>query len=376
MDVAFYHDDPSNRLATTVYDPQSSPGSVDSISSTDAGPVCAIGAARFERFDRDFAKSASVKAMNLQVQSGNVSYPSAQHLVYSQATEPVVSREEYQSPDPSFNEPPARTTPPQSFSVNFPESTPVSTVPISTPEVINMLKVGGSEFDQVMTQYNQNAGPTQNFRNAGPDNMFMQDYSNDLTRQQTHGGSNPDVSNPATTSHQSVATSSSVLLNQSSYVSPEFYYNRDQSDIPSSSGYGSPAATMHHHAANPGLQQGQILSMSPLPSGMGQLKDELPQTVPISTKQTMSPINMEEQEVIKTERKRMRNRLAASKCRKRKLERISRLEDKVNNLKQQNLDLSSNANLLRQQVADLKSKVMAHVNSGCQVMMSQQQLAF
>merc|ERR1739848_698873 len=46
----------------------------------------------------------------------------------------------------------------------------------------------------------------------------------------------------------------------------------------------------------------------------------------------ITPINMESQEKIKLERKRQRNRLAASKCRKRKLERISQLELKVKDL--------------------------------------------
>merc|ERR1711962_1762343 len=50
----------------------------------------------------------------------------------------------------------------------------------------------------------------------------------------------------------------------------------------------------------------------------------------------ITPINMESQEKIKLERKRMRNRLAASKCRKRKLERISQLELKVKDLKGEN----------------------------------------
>merc|ERR1719445_2559798 len=50
-------------------------------------------------------------------------------------------------------------------------------------------------------------------------------------------------------------------------------------------------------------------------------------------KLSMTPINMESQEQIKLERKRQRNRLAASKCRKRKLERISHLEGKVKDLK-------------------------------------------
>merc|ERR1711997_1420375 len=47
----------------------------------------------------------------------------------------------------------------------------------------------------------------------------------------------------------------------------------------------------------------------------------------------ISPIDMESQEIIKLERKRLRNRLAASKCRKRKLERISNLDEKVSDLK-------------------------------------------
>ena len=89
----------------------------------------------------------------------------------------------------------------------------------------------------------------------------------------------------------------------------------------------------------------------------------------------LSPINMESQERIKAERKRLRNRVAASKCRRRKLERISRLEDKVNDLKQQNTDLTSTATKLREQVCQLKQSVMEHVKNGCQVMLAQQ-LAF
>ncbi|XP_035639297.1 transcription factor Jun-like [Oncorhynchus keta] len=107
------------------------------------------------------------------------------------------------------------------------------------------------------------------------------------------------------------------------------------------------------------------------------LKEE-PQTVPEMLGETppLSPIDMESQERIKAERKRMRNRVAASKCRKRKLERISRLEDKVKNLKTQNSDLASTANMLREQVAQLKQKVMNHVNSGCQLMLTQQLQTF
>merc|ERR1712123_547851 len=57
-----------------------------------------------------------------------------------------------------------------------------------------------------------------------------------------------------------------------------------------------------------------------------------PMSSPMNTS-GMSPIDMESQEKIKLERKRLRNRLAASKCRKRKLERISQLDERVAQLK-------------------------------------------
>ncbi|XP_058493354.1 transcription factor AP-1 [Solea solea] len=135
--------------------------------------------------------------------------------------------------------------------------------------------------------------------------------------------------------------------------------------------YPTSAPTMSFPAAAP-----QLPLYGHLPR-LSALKEE-PQTVPEMPGETppLSPINMESQERIKAERKRMRNRIAASKCRKRKLERISRLEDKVKNLKSQNSELSSTANMLREQVAQLKQKVMNHVNSGCQLMLTQQLQTF
>lgn len=101
------------------------------------------------------------------------------------------------------------------------------------------------------------------------------------------------------------------------------------------------------------------------------LKEE-PQTVPdvqsFGESPPLSPIDIDSQERMKAERKRLRNRIAASKCRMRKLERISRLEDKVKTLKSHNTDLASTASLLREQVAQLKQKVRTHVNSGCQLL--------
>ncbi|XP_063699397.1 transcription factor Jra [Culicoides brevitarsis] len=94
------------------------------------------------------------------------------------------------------------------------------------------------------------------------------------------------------------------------------------------------------------------------------IKEE-PQTVPQSP--PVSPIDMENQERIKLERKRQRNRVAASKCRKRKLERISKLEDKVKNLKSENAELGAVISGLKQHVFKLKQQVIEHVKSGCSV---------
>ncbi|XP_070595598.1 transcription factor JunB [Erythrolamprus reginae] len=107
----------------------------------------------------------------------------------------------------------------------------------------------------------------------------------------------------------------------------------------------------------------------PLPHPTRGFKEE-PQTVPDVQSPPVSPINMEDQERIKVERKRLRNRLAATKCRKRKLERIARLEDKVKSLKNENAGLSNTASALRDQVAQLKQKVMNHVNNGCQLLLT------
>lgn len=115
----------------------------------------------------------------------------------------------------------------------------------------------------------------------------------------------------------------------------------------------------------PGSVQSTESSMS---QGLMQIKDE-PQTVPSgSSTPPMSPINMESQEKIKLERKRQRNRVAASKCRRRKLERISRLEDKVKLLKGENTELSTMVHRLKESVCRLKEQVMDHVHSGCQIM--------
>ncbi|XP_072942417.1 transcription factor JunD [Epargyreus clarus] len=97
------------------------------------------------------------------------------------------------------------------------------------------------------------------------------------------------------------------------------------------------------------------------------VKDE-PQTVPsAASSPPLSPIDMDTQERIKLERKRQRNRVAASKCRRRKLERISKLEDKVKLLKGENAELAQMVVRLKDNVAKLKQQVLEHANGGCHI---------
>jgi transcription factor AP-1 len=112
------------------------------------------------------------------------------------------------------------------------------------------------------------------------------------------------------------------------------------------------------------------------------VKMEQVQTVPVSTTKAsavpmstilpsdMQPIDMDSQEIVKLERKRARNRLAATRCRNRKLERISRLEERVSELKAQNAQLMQNASMLRDEVFRLKRGIMEHTQRGCQVMLT------
>ncbi|XP_078532469.1 uncharacterized protein LOC144818691 [Lissotriton helveticus] len=126
-------------------------------------------------------------------------------------------------------------------------------------------------------------------------------------------------------------------------------------------GIAFPALPLRHqpHRGPPGLEEPQTVPEG----GAGPGADSCGGVSPPS----LSPMDPEAQERIKAERKRLRNRIAASKCRKRKLERIARLEEKVKVLKSQNSDLASTASLLREQVSQLKQKVLNHVTSGCQI---------
>ena len=107
-------------------------------------------------------------------------------------------------------------------------------------------------------------------------------------------------------------------------------------------------------------------SSSPKPPAY-KLEDEA-QIVPSNTPPLQSaPIDLKMQEIIKHERKKLRNRLAAQRCRKRKIEREEELKDKVKDLKMTYNELTTTRSELRKQAIELKQKVMNHVKMGCQV---------
>lgn len=73
------------------------------------------------------------------------------------------------------------------------------------------------------------------------------------------------------------------------------------------------------------------------------------------------------QEQMKVERKKARNRIAASKCRMRRLQRESDLQVKVRSLREHNKELNDEVNGLRDQISNLKKALVQHMKMGCQV---------
>ncbi|XP_061554429.1 junE proto-oncogene, AP-1 transcription factor subunit [Phycodurus eques] len=241
---------------------------------------------------------------------------------------------------------------------------------------MNLLKLASPDLEHLIIQSNQGLVTTSPLSTST--NPFM--YRNQATNEQ-EGFADGFVKaladlhkqNQLVGGHMSPSSSSSVSLqasyqrnlmstsdmpiytNLSSYNQGQMAYSGAQMTYSGSSGHNGGGAPQHHTR---GLDAPQTVPEVPhLPGD--------PTSPP-----SLSPIDLETQERIKAERKKLRNRIAASKCRKRKLERISRLEEKVKILKSQNSDLASTASMLREQVSQLKQKVMSHVTNGCQIAVS------
>ncbi|KAM6902398.1 junE proto-oncogene, AP-1 transcription factor subunit [Xenentodon cancila] len=239
---------------------------------------------------------------------------------------------------------------------------------------INLLKLASPDMEHLIIQSNQGlvtTGPVSNSTNPfiyrsqatneqeGFADGFVKALADLHKQNQLVGGGHMSPSSSSTVSLQAsyqrnLMTSGDmpVYTNLSSYNPGQIPYSAGQMAFSGGSGHGGSGAPQHHSR---GLDAPQTVPEVPHPPGD-------PTSPP-----SLSPIDLETQERIKAERKKLRNRIAASKCRKRKLERISRLEEKVKVLKSQNSDLASTAAMLREQVAQLKHKVMSHVTNGCQI---------
>ncbi|KRY36270.1 Transcription factor AP-1 [Trichinella spiralis] len=82
---------------------------------------------------------------------------------------------------------------------------------------------------------------------------------------------------------------------------------------------------------------------------------------------TLSPMDLQEQERIKLERKRARNRVAATKCRRRKLEKITELESRVSTLTAQNEAYMDSIRAISQELQHLQHVLQKHIEAGCKL---------
>ena len=77
--------------------------------------------------------------------------------------------------------------------------------------------------------------------------------------------------------------------------------------------------------------------------------------------------DMKTQEQLKSERKKARNRIAASKCRQKRLAREATLQEKVTHLKAQHNELQSQRVNLKESIAELKKQLTDHLRKGCHI---------
>lgn len=253
---------------------------------------------------------------------------------------------------------------------------------ILSSQDLGLLKLASPELERLIIQSNGmvTTTPTSQFVYPKPvsdEQEFAEGFVKaleDLHKQNQLNGGAATLNRLATGAALALPSDLPVYTNLSTYgggaLGTAVNYSTDTIPFPPPPPATSSSSSSSSHANTPNAQQQATNARIRSP------KDE-PQTVPdvqsFGESPPLSPIDMDTQERIKAERKKLRNRIAASKCRKRKLERISRLEDKVKTLKTQNSELASTASVLREQVAQLKQRVMNHVNNGCQLLPTQVQ---
>ncbi|XP_031434146.1 junE proto-oncogene, AP-1 transcription factor subunit [Clupea harengus] len=260
---------------------------------------------------------------------------------------------------------------------------------LMSPQDMNLLKLSSPDLEQLILHSNQAPNASGNpfmYRNAATNEQegfadgFVKALAELHKQNQLVGGPMSPSSSLQGSYQRNLMASGDMpiytnlssynpnaLTISSSYPGGQIPYTSAGHGGPGHSGHGGHSGPPqgHHPHGRGGMDAPQTVPEVPHPPGAD----------PTSSPPSLSPIDLETQERIKAERKKLRNRIAASKCRKRKLERISRLEEKVKVLKTQNSDLASTASILREQVAQLKQKVMNHVTNGCQIAVSSASMA-
>ena len=126
-----------------------------------------------------------------------------------------------------------------------------------------------------------------------------------------------------------------------------------------------------HGSKNPVCRSKSFGYTSPFGEDMNSASDHLPIYPAYDSISPFPPFHfitdMEEQEHLKRERKRIRNRLAASKCRKKRLEREARLEEDVKSKEDDFSELKNRKMLLEKEVLELKNTIQSHHLEGCNV---------
>lgn len=140
--------------------------------------------------------------------------------------------------------------------------------------------------------------------------------------------------------------------------------------VPSNSLYSSngSCSTIDLNGSNGHHHQQQQQSFHTLePSDHIGLHDQQMTYSPSSSSTSVAPIDLKDQDRIKLERKRYRNRIAASKCRKRKIEKITILEEKVKQAKSEYSELLASITKYREKFASLKEELIQHAKNGCSI---------
>ena len=150
-------------------------------------------------------------------------------------------------------------------------------------------------------------------------------------------------------------------------------YSATGSHTASFAGSYLPMATSSHshiaHESYPSLLPviAQVTQNGGVMQSQGYSTEQQPSTMSQEMLRQIVPADMKTMEHMKVERKKARNRIAASKCRLRRLQRESDLQEKVRRLKDHNQELNNELNALREKVHNLKKVLTKHMRTGCNV---------